>query len=251
MPSPRIHSLQALPAVPASPTATSASYPTAHAWNPHTHVFSPILSGSSPHALIVALSEDSSVLSLYPAVPASPTATSASYPTAHAWNPRTQLLYHNFRFPPTHPYFSPTFFTGQHKCNPFQGHPVYPGLVSYWFARLCGWVNGNWQVVLALLLVHWVLRASQRKLTVWFPLSPCVLYNPKLRQAIFSAHSLLQAGSFFDIIFDLEDGVKFLLRNVGRLSIDCTALIPEDRTIPNYRFKNLKSYYGQISPVHN
>jgi hypothetical protein len=50
-------------------------------------------------------------------------------------------------------------------------------LVSYCFARLCGKVNGNWQVVLAHLLVRSVLWARQREMTCIF------LYNSTFRQA--------------------------------------------------------------------
>jgi hypothetical protein len=43
-----------------------------HMHGTHIHDFCPILSGSCPHTLTVALSEDSPALSLYPTLPASP-----------------------------------------------------------------------------------------------------------------------------------------------------------------------------------
>jgi hypothetical protein len=90
----------------------------------------------------------------------------------------TSLPYSLVLCPPHPCYFCP-FFLNQHHYGLFQG---LTGLVSCWFAWLYGRANGNWQVVLALLLVHSVLWVSQWELTYCLACPSWFLYKPEFRQ---------------------------------------------------------------------
>jgi hypothetical protein len=92
---------------------------------------------------------------------------------------------------PLHPYnhlllsFS---FLDQHKYGPF---------VSFWLALLCRRGNGNWQVDLALLLVHSVLRVYA------FPFCFLQAYIQKFRQADTSSYYLLHSSFLLGLFIDL------------------------------------------------
>jgi hypothetical protein len=102
------------------------------------------------------------------------------FPPQHAQALHTQFLSHTPWFSAHHTITtSPLLFPGPEHIQPFSSLTGYPGPISYWFAWLCGRPNRNWQVVLALLLVHSVLWAGQWKLTVvlQFPLSSYINWN--------------------------------------------------------------------------
>jgi hypothetical protein len=119
----------------------------------------------------------------------------------------------------------PRFFLDQHKYDRFQSNVGYTLLVTDWFTQLCGRANGNGQVVPAFLLVHSVLWASQQELTrLAFP--SYFLYKPKFWQPDTSACYMIHASFLLSVFFNPEDGGDMLLRKVGWLSADYTALYP-------------------------
>lgn len=86
------------------------------------------------------------------------------------------------------------------------GHNGYYGLVSYWFARLCGTVNGNWQVVLAHLLLHSVLWARKKEMT------SCLAFSYIIRH--FGKPTALLAAILRGLFFALTDGDDTFLQKV-------------------------------------
>jgi hypothetical protein len=51
----------------------------------------------------------------------------------------------------------------------------------------------------------------------------------------------LHAGFMLGLFLDLENGCDVFLRNVDLFSTDYTVLYPENITVHNHRFENLKS----------
>jgi hypothetical protein len=161
-----------------------------------------------------------------------PSTTFPPYPPPHALDLYTQFLSHYTITT------SPLLFPGPVQRQPFSNLAGYPGPISYWFAWLCGRANENWQVVLALLLVHSVPWASQWKLTVvlQFPLSSYINWNSWNPTALLATCSMLVSWLAYSI---MKMERKFSSKTSVGFQQSTWLYITEDRASHNPGCENL------------
>jgi hypothetical protein len=64
----------------------------------------------------------------------------------------------------------------------------------------------------------------------------------KIKSYLLAYNAMFYSGFLLSLFIAPEDGCDMFLRNVSWLSTDYTRCIPEDRTLHNHRYQNLKSY---------